>query len=166
MERSLMEVVDEGFNQVEDGEGKILATSLFNYAMPFIRYDTGDLGVLSSEKCPCGRPFPLLKELHGRSVDVFITPEGNRVHGWFFLYIFWEFDRGIVQYQVVQETVKTIVIYLIVDDEFDDSQLDQIREIIKEKSRNWSIEYRFVDEIPSTKSGKHKFIISKLEHEK
>ena len=88
-ERSIMEIVDENGKQLENGEGEIIATSLYNYAMPFIRYDTGDLGHIIDDDCGCGKPYKLLKELVGRSVDILVTPEGKNVHGWFFLYIFW-----------------------------------------------------------------------------
>ena len=163
MERSVMEFVDDTSTQLENGEGKILATSLFNYALPFIRYDTGDLGILSDEKCSCERPFPIMKELRGRSVDFFITPEGKRVHGWFFLYILWKYDKGIVQYQVVQESLCVIVIYLIIKENFDRRQLSRIEQIIKSKSENWHVEFKYVDKIPTSKSGKHKFIINKID---
>jgi phenylacetate-CoA ligase len=65
MKRAILEVVDEKGMQIFDRPGKILATSLFNYALPFIRYDTGDLGILSSEGCSCGRETFLLKEIIG-----------------------------------------------------------------------------------------------------
>jgi phenylacetate-CoA ligase len=56
-----MEVVDIDRNQLEKGEGEILATSLYNYALPFIRYDTGDLGHMIDDVCGCGRRYKLLK---------------------------------------------------------------------------------------------------------
>ena len=42
-ERSILEVVDDNNEQVSTGEGHVLATSLENFAMPFLRYDTGDI---------------------------------------------------------------------------------------------------------------------------
>jgi phenylacetate-CoA ligase len=161
-ERSIMEVVDEDGNQLENGEGEILATSLYNYAMPFIRYDTGDLGHIIDDVCGCGRGYKLLKELVGRSVDVFVTPEGKNVHGWFFLYIFWEYCKGVKEYQVVQEKLDKIVIKIVPEDDFDEGQLDKIREIIRERSEGWNVEFEFVDEIERTGAGKYKFIINEM----
>ena len=161
-ERSIMEVVDEDGNQLEKGEGEILATSLYNYAMPFIRYDTGDLGYIIDDVCSCGRGYKLLKELVGRSVDILITPEGKNVHGWFFLYIFWEYCKGVRGYQVVQEKIDRIVIYIVPEEDFDEKQLDKIREIIREKSEGWNIKFKFVDEIERTGAGKYKFIINEM----
>ena len=162
-ERAVMAVVDKNGNQLESGEGEILATSLYNFAMPFIRYGTGDLGHIIDDVCGCGRGYKLLKELVGRSVDVLVTPEGKNVHGWFFLYIFWEYCQGIKEYQVVQEKLDKIVIKIVPEENFDETQLDKIREIVRKKSEGWNIEFKFVDEIERTGAGKYKFIISKIE---
>ena len=163
-ERSIMEVVDDSGCQMEEGVGSILATSLHNYAMPFIRYDTGDMGHIIEDVCGCGcgRGSRLLKEVMGRSVDVLLTPEGKSIHGWFFLLIFWEYCKGIKEYQVVQEKIDKIVIKMVIDDDFNEKQVETIRDVIKRKSSGWDIEFRFVDEIERTKAGKYKFIINEL----
>lgn len=161
-ERSIMEVVDEGGTQITSGEGRILATSLYNYAMPFIRYDTGDSGHIIEDSCNCGRGFRLLKEVQGRSVDMMLTPEGKYVHGWFFLYIFWEHSKGVKEYQIVQETLDKIVIKIVPDKNFDGLQLDTIRNIVKKKSEKWNVEFQLVDSIPRAGSGKYKFIINNI----
>ena len=162
-ERAVMEVVDKDGTQLENGEGRVLATSLYNYAMPFIRYDTGDLGYIIDDVCSCGRGYKLLKEVVGRSVDVLVTPEGKNVHGWFFLYIFWEYCQGIKEYQVVQEKLDKVVIKIVPEDDFDENQLDTIREIIKKRSEGWNIEFEFVDAIERTGTGKYKFVISDIQ---
>jgi Coenzyme F390 synthetase len=161
-ERSIMEIVDEEGSQLEKGVGNILATSLNNYAMPFIRYSTGDMGDLMDDFCSCGRGSKLLKEVLGRSVDILFTPEGKQVHGWFFLYIFWKYCKGIKEYQVVQVSLNNIVIKIVPDHDFDEKQLDSIRSVIYNKSHGWNIKFKFVDSIEKTKAGKHKFIISKM----
>jgi len=162
-ERSVMEVVDENGHQLEDGEGRILATSLYNYAMPFIRYDTGDIGRIIPDTCGCGRGYRLLKEIMGRSVDILVTPEGKNVHGWFFLYIFWEYCKGIKEYQVVQEKIDKIVIKIVPEENFDEKQIDKIKEEVRNKSEGWNVEFKFVDKIERTGAGKYKFIINTLE---
>lgn len=161
-ERSIMEVVDENGGQLDDGEGSILATSLHNYSMPLIRYDTGDLGAIIEDNCSCGRKSKLLKGLVGRSADILITPEGKSVHGWFFLYIFMEYFKGVREYQVIQEELDRIVIKIVPDADFDISQLDKIRELISRKSSEWIIEFKLVEKIERTKAGKYRFIINKL----
>lgn len=164
--RGILEVVDEDGNQIENGEGRILATSLYNYSMPFIRYDTGDIGSILPDNriCRCKREYRRLKEIVGRSVDILVTPEGKSIHGWFFLYIFWEYCKGIKEYQVVQEKLDKIVIEIIPEEDFDESQLDIIREIVREKSEGWSIEFKFVEKIERPGSEKYKFIINKINY--
>lgn len=161
-ERSIMEVVDDNGSQMSDGVGNILATSLHNCAMPFIRYNTGDLGHIIEDECGCGRASKLLKEVIGRSVDIFITPEGKQVHGYFLMYIFWQHDAGIKNYQVIQKQIDKILIKIVADDNFNPANLSLIRRVIESKSSSWNVEFEFVDSIEVTKAGKYKFVISEL----
>jgi phenylacetate-CoA ligase len=164
-ERSLMEVVDDDHHQLNDGVGMILATSLGNYSMPFIRYETGDIANIADQVCGCGRNYHKLREITGRSVDILITPEGKTIHGWFFLYIFWEYGKKIEEYQVVQKTKEKIIIKIVPKDGFDEKQLDQIREIVNKRSPGWDIEFQFVDSIERTGAGKYKFILNEVINE-
>ena len=54
--------------------GMIVVTDLVNRAMPIIRYQVGDMGVLSDRQCPCGRGLPLLEKIEGRMADYVVTP--------------------------------------------------------------------------------------------
>lgn len=160
-ERSIMEVVDNDGHQLENGEGLILATSLCNFAMPFIRYDTGDLGYIIDDVCGCGRGYKLLKEVVGRQQEMLQTPEGKYIHGEFFTHIFWEVG-GVKEFQVVQEALDRIVIKIVPEEDFDEKQLDKIREIIRKRSEGWNVEFKFVDTIDRTRAGKYKFIINNI----
>jgi phenylacetate-CoA ligase len=69
----------------DDGEpagpgehGRIVVTPLFEFAMPFVRYDLGDYAVVSSAPCPCGRGLPSLANIAGRSRNLFVMPDGSR----------------------------------------------------------------------------------------
>ncbi|WP_129597791.1 phenylacetate--CoA ligase family protein [Methanohalophilus profundi] len=159
-ERSIMEIVNKDGTQLNEGVGEVLATSLNNYAMPFIRYDTGDMGHLLEDQCSCGRGSKLLKEILGRSIDILITPEGKQVHGWFFIYMFWEYSKGIKEYQVVQKSLENIVIKIVPEDDFDEKQLNMIKSVVHSKSHGWNVEFKYVDYIEKTNAGKHKFIIN------
>jgi phenylacetate-CoA ligase len=73
-----VEVIHESGRPAESGEtGEIVITDLSNLYMPFIRYRTGDQVVRGGTKCPCGRGFPLLERLEGRSPDDIVAPEGK-----------------------------------------------------------------------------------------
>lgn len=76
-DHKLLEVVDDEGRRVPDGQpGEIVVTDLLNHAQPMIRYRLGDVGVIDPDPCPCGRPFPVLRSLLGRSNDVLRTPDG------------------------------------------------------------------------------------------
>jgi len=160
-ERGVMEVVDNEGKQIENGKGRILATSLFNYAMPFIRYDTGDMGNLIPDRCGCGRGYRLLKEIIGRQQEILLTPEGKYIHGGFFPQIFWEID-GIKEFQVIQSNLNRLTIRIVPEVNFNKKNLEFITQIIRKRSTKWQVEFEFVDEIETTDAGKYKFVINRL----
>lgn len=161
-ERSIMEVVDENKCQLEEGSGDILATSLHNFAMPFIRYQTGDVGNIVVDVCGCGRKSKLLKEVIGRQHEMLQTPEGKFVHGAFFNSYMLGKINGVVEFQVIQKSLENIIIKIVADENFDEKQLNNIRSTIKSKSERWNIEFKFVDQIERTKAGKYKFIVNEV----
>jgi putative adenylate-forming enzyme len=71
-----LEVVDDAYRPVPPGEpgSHLLLTNLFNRTQPLIRYELNDLLTVSPDPCACGRPFPLLKSVGGRSDDVLEMP--------------------------------------------------------------------------------------------
>ena len=56
-----------------------------------------------------------------------------------------------------------IVIKIVPEEDFDEKQLDKIREIVRTRSEGWNIEFKFVDKIERTGAGKYKFIINNIE---
>jgi len=75
----ITQIVDRDGTEVSAGErGEIVYTSLFNHAMPFIRYATGDVATPSDQSCPCGRVLPLMKMIEGRK-DSFVFLPDSRV---------------------------------------------------------------------------------------
>jgi phenylacetate-CoA ligase len=78
----VLELLDENGEPVPDGTpGEVVVTGLSNYVQPFIRYRLGDVAVRSAgAACPCGRALPVLERIEGRSDDVFVHPDGRRIH--------------------------------------------------------------------------------------
>jgi len=105
----VVELVAEG-NAVGPGEtGRVIATNLHSYAMPFIRFDLGDLAVRGHEVCGCGVPFSTLERIKGRMIDNFLMPDGSELHPWALLDAAWPHIRWIAQYRFVQETTERVV---------------------------------------------------------
>lgn len=65
-------------------EGRIVITSLYNTAHPFIRYDIGDIGSLSKDS---SSKTPFLETLLGRTNDTVVLPSGKTAAGLTFYYI-------------------------------------------------------------------------------
>lgn len=77
-------LTDYGYGEylpLDERRVELVATGFGNYAMPFIKYRTGDVLTLpaSEEACKCGRAFPLVDKIEGRSHDYVITPDGRLV---------------------------------------------------------------------------------------
>jgi len=160
-ERSILEVVDGDGLAVDSGEGQILATSLHNYAMPFIRYTTGDEGFLLDEPCACCRGYPLLKEVLGRQQEMLVTPEGKHIHGEYITHIFWEIPH-VKEFQVVQKEINQLTFNVVPEEGFDEKSLDYVRSVISSRSKGWNIDFQFVDAIDRSQAGKYKFIINEV----
>jgi phenylacetate-CoA ligase len=161
MLRSMMEVVDEEGSHVEPGkEGHILATSLHNFAFPFIRYDSKDMGILSSDTCSCGRDTPLLDKVVGRVGDFIHTPEGKQIHGEFFSHIFWKIG-WTRQFQIVQNGKDHLTIRIEPDQKGNDRlrDLEKIKDIILNRIGSMQVEFEVVENIKTTSAGKWKFVV-------
>ena len=115
---AIIEVVDEHNKPVPDGTRghKILITNLYNYTQPIIRYELSDMITMSTEVCPCGRPFRLIRDIEGRSDDIlFLEGTGSKsvpVHPIHFHSLLGQFDQ-IREYQVVYED-GGLHVYLVV----------------------------------------------------
>jgi phenylacetate-CoA ligase len=73
-----VEVIRDGAPVPPGETGHIVITDLFSYAMPFIRYDIGDVGVLLNGRCPCGITANRL-QVQGRSRDCVVNDSGRLV---------------------------------------------------------------------------------------
>ena len=74
---SYIEIVNSDNTALSTGkEGDIIVTSFSNYVMPFIRYKTGDRGIILPHPCKCGNVIPVLK-LSGRAPTIVNTPNGK-----------------------------------------------------------------------------------------
>lgn len=105
-ETMFVEVVDGQGKPLPHGEqGRILVTSLYNRAHPFIRYDIGDTGTLAKNSSP---KKAILEELLGRTNDVAVLPSGKVVPGLTFYYVTKSIieDEGLIKEFIVQQTEK------------------------------------------------------------
>jgi phenylacetate-CoA ligase len=163
VDRFVVEVLDAALNPVGDGRsGQLVITDLDNYGMPFIRYQIGDMASFKKEPCSCGRTLPLLKQVDGRTLDVIRAPNGNRLGGTFWTILF-KSRPGIKQFQVIQDTLEQITIRYVRDVKVVNIDFQAFERRINEKcGGNFVVNFKEVEDIPKTSSGKSRFIISKL----
>jgi len=148
----------------ESEMGEIIATGLNNFAFPFIRYRTADLGVHTSQKCTCGRNYPLLKKVEGRLQDLVVTKDERLISltSLIFAQHFEAFSR-IKEMQLVQERAGKLLVKIVNASQYSDSDEQEIlSKMQRAVSRRLDISFAYVDHIPRTKSGKYGFLIQKL----
>ena len=163
-EHVYVECLKENGEPAAPGErGELVITDLDNYGMPFIRYRIGDVGVLSDRKCNCGRGLPIMEKVEGRTFDIIVGTNGIYFDGHFFSILLRTAVDGIKQFQVVQESEKEINIKIVIDEVFKTEYIDVLTNKIHEYcGEDMRINFNIVDEIQPTKSGKFRFIISKV----
>jgi len=164
IENAVVEFIKEN-EHVSPGEtGKIIITDLCNYAMPFIRYEIGDLGTPSDESCPCGRNLPIMKSLKGRIFDFIITPEGKHLPGEYFHYAIIDHHiHGIKEFQIVQNSINKLTIYIVENPNEKSNDVNRFITLIqKEVGEKVEVELKYTSSIKRTPSGKLRHVISNV----
>lgn len=147
-------------------EGRIVITSLYNQAHPFIRYDIGDIGILSESSTA---KKPILKKLIGRTNDIAILPSGKKAAGLTFYYISKSIieDNGQVKEFIIQQikpdTFKIIYVSTEILSEIKVAEIKQ--EMTRYLEPNLNILFERQDALHRSKSGKLKQFSSFVKHE-
>jgi phenylacetate-CoA ligase len=163
-ENVFVEIVRDG-RPVSPGElGEIVITRLDNLAMPFIRYRSGDLGVMAKDTCDCGRSLPLLEKVEGRVQDAILTADGRNISGLFFAHMMKDCPE-VKAFQVHQLSIDQLLIIVLLRDEQPFSSKERIERIIRQyMGQNMEILFETRDAIPLTPSGKCRVTVSHLQN--
>jgi len=155
-----LEVIKDG-HPAQPGElGEIVITCFGNFAMPFIRYTTGDLGVMATEPCACGRVLPRLAEVVGRTNGVISTPDGKLVHGAFFSKFFYDLPQ-VKRYRVHQIDRANLDILVESNGHFSPDQAAALANQIQTKlGESIKVSCRLVSNIEPLPSGKLAYLVS------
>ena len=162
-ELALNEVVDNNGLPVEQGkEGYLVGTSLLNFGMPFIRYKSSDITAIDSGQCSCGRFMPRFKGITTKDEDIVVTPEGKLVSSSVLTHPFKPLE-AIQESQIIQEKIDLLHIKIVRSQNYKDSDSEHLINALHERvGTNMKIELEFVEAIPRTKSGKFRWVISKV----
>lgn len=132
--------------------GVMLATGFKNFGMPFIRYEIGDMATFGSNG--------IIQDIEGRNEDYIITPEGAQIMRMDYVL---KDAKGIKECQVVQKERGEIVLRYVKSEGFCLQTLEAISDEIRQSiSPNLNVKFEELEEIPRTKAGKFKAVISEL----
>ncbi len=145
----IIEVLDSNNNPINDGIGRVVSTDLWNYAHPFVRYDTQDLVEVKDEK---------IVRIIGRQCECLLTLNGQTVTIHNLTTFFASRITSVNAYRLVRKKNGTVEFQLTVDKNFDDNAQKTIVDY-------WSqllgqpINIRIVDDIPIMHNNKYLTII-------
>jgi phenylacetate-CoA ligase len=142
--------------------GRLVLTVLSNYVQPFVNYDIGDWGALG-KACPCGRGWPTLVALEGRTSEAIRTPSGRVVSAILLNQLATLGGRAphLSEYQAEQTSPDSVVLRVVPAPQFTPASAEAIRaELQACLGRDVTLRLELVDRIPPGPAGKRPVIIT------
>jgi phenylacetate-CoA ligase len=141
--------------------GRLLVSSLYNFAMPLLRYEVGDAGSALEGRCVCGRGLPLMLPTLGRDVDHVALSSGMLVAP-YSLTCAVEAIEGMQQYQFVQTHADVVELRVVPNDDFGDASRQELLAVLRPVLPGVTVRIRAMPSIPSEPSGKYRIVKSEL----
>lgn len=162
-EDMVVEIVDAEGRVLPSGEpGEIVVTHLFTSAFPFVRYRTGDVGVLGDRPCSCGRGLPVLASVDGRTTDFVVAEDGTVLHGLALIYVLRDMP-GVANFRIVQESRQLTRVEVVPREQLSDAMTREIREGLRARlGQGVTVEVEGKASIAPEKSGKHRYVVSRV----
>lgn len=161
----VLEIVDEHGKSLPPGEkGEIVVTHLRTGDFPFLRYRTGDVGVLSSGQCTCGRGLPVLASVDGRTTDFIRAMDGSVLHGLALIYVMRDIAE-VESFKIIQESLDRITVELVVREQHSRPTIEQAvtEQFRRRLGQQLAVNFEYVTDITREASGKFRYVVSKLE---
>jgi len=154
---------DDGTPCAAGEDGRIVVTELVNRGMPMIRYEVGDRGVPSDRACPCGRGWPLMESLTGRTADFLVAEGGFRVAGISIIENTLTRLPGIRQLQIVQTAPRHLHVNLVPGEGWDQAVRDELTATLRRiLGDGMAVDLEMVDRIAQESNGKYRFTICRI----
>lgn len=161
-ESLLVEILDEAGQPCAPGQtGRVVLTTLHNFALPLIRYELGDYAEVGPP-CDCGRGLPVLARIHGRRRNMIVLPDGRRYWPTFPAPLWLQFEP-IRQYQLVQTAADSIVLNCVLSGPLAAADISRLTEALQQRlGHPFAIEIRPVDRIDRGPGNKFEDFISRV----
>jgi phenylacetate-CoA ligase len=161
-EALLVEILGEDGNPCPPGAiGRVVVSTLHNFAMPLIRYDMRDYAE-AGPACPCGRGLPTVRRVLGRRRNMLVLPSGEQrwpVTG----FMKYREIAPIRQYQLVQLDVQTIEVRLVADRAVTPSEEKALTSVIQQHlGHPFRLRFAYLDAFPPHPGGKFEDFVSLL----
>jgi len=148
-----------------EGLEEILCTSLEVVPMPFIRFETGDVGKLTDDSCSCGRHLQILTNLLGRTGEIIFDNDGQMVspNVWCRFFMEGKLAATINRFQIKYRSNHDIEMSIEKGSGYNNETHELIlKKFYNQFSDNNKLIVKYVQKIESQKSGKYKMIINEL----
>lgn len=157
----IVETVDaQGLPVPTGAVGEIVVTHMATVDFPFVRYRTGDVGVLSDKHCSCGRTLPVLSEVQGRATDFVVARNGTIMHGLALIYTVRDLP-GVESFKIVQVSRDRTEVQLVTNAQFERASEQRIVRDFKARLGDAvEVVVSQVGEIKPEKSGKFRYVVS------
>jgi len=158
------EILNQERNEVNEGEsGELVGTALWNYAVPFIRYQTMDVATKGASACAeCRRNFQLLERIDGRLQELILSSRGRYISMTQINMHSPVFDN-VHQFQFHQRTAGEVTFNIVRSPHYSEKDSENIRrELSKKLGEDIKLQLAFVDQIPRAQNGKFRFLIQEL----
>lgn len=155
------EVLDENNKPVKAGQqGLITLTNLTATAMPFIRFQIGDMAVVDEDFYNYGDKFRHFVSVEGRTNDVFELEDGSVIfsHLW---HIIFRDQSWIETFQVIQKSTSRIEIKILCS-QGNEQNLSSLVQTIRERFKGINFDFQVVDRIDAGPGGKFRAVMSEV----
>lgn len=152
---------DDGSPAAPGEVGRVVLTNLHNHAMPFLRYDTKDLAAVDDAACACGRGFPVVGQLDGRSQECLILPSGRMINPTslgHYLFVVHGWVDAVRHYQLVQRAPDDVLLQLVLADGDASTAARIAGDVQALLGEGIRVDFAVVSEIPLERSGKRPII--------
>lgn len=162
LQSGVFEVLDQ--HNLPTQSGRLIVTSFTTYGTPLIRYDIGDTITLKNGACTCGNQNPMVQTIGGRIDDFVYSKENGKINLGNISNTL-KGTKGILKFQVVQNDLDTLEIYLQVDQLFNPKQQSVFLKNWEDRvGRNMKINLQIVNEIKGEQSGKFRLVKNNIKH--